>query len=203
MSRHPGKTTLLIAMAMVLLYSFGCILSPEEEVKPDPKPPVNYAPLTAPDSLIHNLELSYQELNIQEYEKLLLKTDDGGYGKEYIFYLQPGDVVEGDEEYLDRATDVTRTGNLFLAAKGTPAKPEHPIIDDYGLDIKSATWQSIDSLWGEPCEDCWYTKRGYDVFIEASGDRIYGDDQAEFYVVPVQVGDVTEYRIALVYDVLP
>jgi hypothetical protein len=201
MLRHPGKTALLVAVTIILSYSFGCILSPEEEIRPDPKPPAEFKDLTTPENLIHNLVLSYQDLNIIEYTKLLLKTDDGSYGKGYYWYFQEADVIAG-EEYLDGETDITRTGNLFLAAKATPAKPEHPIIDRYGLEIAAGTWQAVDSLWGEPCEDCWYTSRGYYVYIEYGGDRIYGDDQIKFYVVPVQEGDVTTYRIATAFDVL-
>ena len=202
MLRHPGKTTLLIAMAIILSYSIGCILSPEEEIRPNPNPPPEYKDLTTPENLIHNLEVSYLDLNDTRYGELLLKSDDGSYGEEYFFYFQEGDVITGGEEYLDRDTDMTRTGNLFLAAMATPAKPEHPIIDSYGLSIDPGTWQSVDSLWSKPCEDCWYTSRGYYVYIEYDGDRIYGDDTIEFYVVPVQEGDVTTYRISAAYDVL-
>ncbi len=202
MLKHPGKTALLVAVIIILSYSFGCILSPEEEIRPNPNPPPDYKDLTIPENLIHNLVVSYQNLNDVKYGELLLKTDDGSYEEEYFFKFQIDDVVTGGEEYLDRKTDLTRTGNLFLAAKGTPAKPEHPIIDKYGLNIDPGTWQGVDSLWGEPCEDCWYTSRGYYIFIEYGGDRIYGDDQVEFYVVPIQEGDVTTYRIAIANDVL-
>jgi len=191
-----------MAIAIMLSYSFGCILSPEEEIRPDPKPPVNFAPLTAPDSLIHNLVLAYQELNIQEYSKLLLSTDDGDYGQEYYWFNQAEDASALEEESYPRDIDIARTGNMFQAAKGTPAKPEHQILDSCELEITYSTWTPADSLWNEPCEDCWETERGYFIKIKFGDDSITGDDRVKFYVVPVQVGDVTEYRIAIAFDVL-
>ncbi|MCK4350311.1 MAG: hypothetical protein KAX13_05595 [Candidatus Krumholzibacteria bacterium] len=201
MLRHPGKTALLVAVTIILSYSFGCILSPEEEVRPDPRPPANFAPLTAPDSLIYNLVLAYGELHIEEYSKLLLRTDDGDYGQEYYWYNQIEDVENLGEESYPREADITRTGNLFQAAKTVPVKPEHPIIDSYVFKINPGTWAPEDSLWGEPCEDCWVTERGYYIKISVGEDSITGDDRVRFYVVPIQVGDVTEYRIAVAKDV--
>lgn len=198
--RHPGKTALLVAVAIILSYSFGCILSPEEEARPNPRPPVRFAVLTAPDSLIYNLVLAYQELHIEEYSKLLLDTDDGGYGQEYYWKNQLEDVGNLEEESYPRAIDITRTGNLFQAAKTVPIKPEHPIIDSYELTIYPGTWSPTDSLWGEPCEDCWETERGYYIELKLGEDRITADHRVRFYVVPIQVDDVTEYRIAVAED---
>jgi hypothetical protein len=90
---------------------------------------------------------------------------------------------------------------MFLAAKGTPAKPEHPVIDKLQLGIHDGTWAEVDSLWGEPCEDCWYTMRQYNVSVIIGHDTIYGDHLVQFYVVPVWACDVTEYRIAQAFDV--
>ncbi len=92
--------------------------------------------LTSPENLIYNLVLSYDELNITEYSRLLLNTSDGVYGKEYYWYFQEEDVIGPGEEYLDRVADITRTGNMFLAAMGTPTKLEHPLIDKLQLEIR-------------------------------------------------------------------
>ena len=201
MLRHTGKATLLIAIAIIFSYSVGCILSPEEEIKPNPKPPANFAALTAPDSLIYNLVLAYGELHIEEYSKLLLSTDDGDYGQEYYWFNQLEDEAHLGEESYPREADISRTSNLFQAAKTVPVKPGHPIIDSYVLDIDPGTWAPEDSLWGEPCEDCWVTERGYYIKITMKEDSITGNDRVRFYVVPVQVGEVTEYRIAVAKDV--
>ena len=201
MLRHPRKTALLVAITIIFSYSFGCILSPEEEIRPNPRPPADFAALTTPDSLIYNLDLAYAELNIEEYSKLFLRTDDGDYGQEYYWFNQTEDVEILGEESYSRDGEITRTGNLFQAAKGAPVKPEHPVIDSYELNIDPGTWTPTDSLWGEPCEDCWETLRDYYIKINLGEDNITGDDRVWFYVVPIQVGDVTEYRIAIAKDI--
>jgi hypothetical protein len=192
-----GKAVAGISLLAAALFVYGCSdnSSPSGTVEEE----AEFRALTSPENLIYNLVLSYQELNITEYSKLLLNSTDG-YGHEYIFILQPGDVLPG-EEWLGRATDITRTNNMFLAAKGTPAKPEHPMIDELSLDIDPAVWSAIDSLWGEPCSDCWTTSRDYEIKIKVGEDEIRGIGEVDFYIVPVQVGDVTEYRIAFAIDV--
>ena len=202
MFRHPGKTTLLLAMAIMLSYSLGCILSPEEEIRPDPNPVEDYKDLTAPQNLIDNLVLCYKNKDAVKYEELLLSTDDGDYGREYYWFFQEGDVTTLGEESIPRDIDAQRTRYMFAAANQSPEKQEHPIIDKLQLEIYDGTWTSADSLWGEPCEDCWYTKRQYYISILIGEDTIYGDDFVQFYVVPVQEGEVTTYRIALALDVL-
>ena len=70
MFRHPGKTTLLLAMAIMLSYSLGCILSPEEEIRPDPNPVEDYKDLTAPQNLIDNLVLCYKNKDAVKYDAI-------------------------------------------------------------------------------------------------------------------------------------
>jgi len=56
-----------------LLYSSGCILSPQEDPAPPVKPPVVFEDLTEKEDVITNMLLSHKERNIEEYAKLLLK----------------------------------------------------------------------------------------------------------------------------------
>ncbi len=200
MCKLNGKAYACIALFAAALLTSGCgddgsPVTPEEDM-------AEFKALTTPENLIYNLVLSYADLNIIEYSRLLLNTDDGDYGKEYYWYFQEEDAISLGEEYLDREADITRTGNMFLAAMGIPSKPEHPVIDKLQLEIYDGIWISADSLWGEPCEDCWYTKRAYYIRIDIGDDTIIGDDYVEFYDVPVQEGDVTTYRIAFAMDVL-
>ncbi|MCK4350310.1 MAG: hypothetical protein KAX13_05590 [Candidatus Krumholzibacteria bacterium] len=188
----------IVLLATVLLAA-GCgdegsPVTPEEDT-------AVFKTLTIPENLIYNLVLSYDELNIEEYAKLLLNTYDGDYGQEYCWYNQTEDAGNLGEVSYRRDEEIERTGNMFQAAKGTPVKPEHPIIDELEFVIYNETRTAVDSLWGEPCEDCWMTERGYFIKIRIGDDSIYGDDKVFFYVVPVQEGDVTTYRIALAIDV--
>ena len=200
MHASKRRASVCAALLAIALFAVGCS-DDDSPTKPSIQPTA-FKTLTTKENLIYNLVLSYQEKLIGEYEKLLLATDDGNYGKEYVWFFQESDVPPDGEPYLTRAEDILVTGNIFAAANGSPVKPEHPIIDKLQLDIDPGTWISVDSLWDEPCEDCWYTKRGYYIEIHVGEYIIYGDAYVEFYVVPVQVGDVTEYRIAFALDVM-
>jgi hypothetical protein len=194
---HKAYACIVLLAALFLTAGCGDDGSP---VTPEEDTAV-FKTRTTPENLIYNLVLSYEELNIVEYSRLLLNTDDGDYGQEYYWYNQIEDLGKLGEESYPREADITRTGNLFHAAMGTPVKPEHPIIDELEFVIYNETWTAVDSLWGEPCEDCWMTERGYFIKIRIGDDSIYGDDKVFFYVVPVQEGDVTTYRIAIAIDV--
>ena len=198
MRRLNGKAYACIVLVAAVFLAAGCSddgnpVTPEEE-------PAEFRALTTPENLIYNLVLSYEALNIVEYSRLLLNTDDGDYGQEYYWFNQPEDVGGLGEEFYTRDGEIARTGNLFQAAKGAPVKPEHPVIDSYELNINPGTWTPTDSLWGEPCEDCWTTKRRYYIKIVVGADRIFGDDLVGFYVVPIEEGDVTTYRVAIAMD---
>jgi hypothetical protein len=203
MLRHPARATLLIAIGIMLSYSIGCILSPEEEVRPNDNPTIVYKDLTQPENLIENLVSSYKDKNIARYEELLLTTGDGGYNREYYFHYQEGDVGVIGEENDDREADVDMTRNIFRAANGDPNLDKgHVAIDKLELTIYGGTWDTLDTLWNEYHPGVKYTKRQYYVSILVNGNTIYGDDYVEFYLVPVVEGEVTTYRIASAFDVL-
>jgi hypothetical protein len=150
MLRHPARATLLIAIGIMLSYSIGCILSPEEEVRPNDNPTIVYKDLTQPENLIENLVSSYKDKNIARYEELLLTTGDGGYNREYYFHYQEGDVGVIGEENDDREADVDMTRNIFRAANGDPNLDKgHVAIDKLELTIYGGTWDTLDTLWNE------------------------------------------------------
>jgi hypothetical protein len=194
------KAYACITILIAALFLSGCgddgaPVKPADEV-------AEFKPLTTPENLIHNLVLSYDKLDIARYAELLLSTAEGGYGQEYYWFHQEGDATIIGEESIPRSIDVQRVGYMFAAANNNPVKPEHTVIDKLELEIYDGVWVGVDSLWGEPCEDCWHTKRHYYISILLGEDTIYGDDFVEFYVVPIQEGEVTTYRIAMAFDVL-
>lgn len=187
-----------------LLYSFGCILSPQEDPAPPIKDPVVFEDLTEKEDVITNILLSHRERNIDEYAKLLLKPEDtyngSTYADGYYWYNQEGN--EGLPEFDLRDDDITATGNLFLAAKGTPAKPDHLVLEDLTLFIPEGSWSPVAEIFGEPCEDCWFTERSYDIkLILGPGESIEGLHNVQYYIVPVDEGDLTIYKIAVAKDV--
>ena len=203
LKRIARQTTLWISI-IALTYSYGCILSPQE----DPAPPDNnetaeFMDLTEREHVITNLVLSYSERNISEFSKLLLKVDDtyngSTYGDGYYWYNQEG--AEGLEVYILRDVEINLTGNMFLAALETPAKEDHQVLDDLTLDIDPGSWMSVTEIFDEPCEDCWFTERPYELEITYGENKKLAYHNVQFYIVPVDEGDLTIYKIAIAKDI--
>ena len=198
------RRTALLTIIVMLSYSYGCILSPQEDPAPDDREPFVFKDLTEREDVIYNLYGSYQEKNFGEYSKLLLMPDDtyngSTYANGYYWYNQPGAV--GGEDFILAADDLVRTQYLFLAAAGTPAKETHPPINRMTLTITEGSWSPISEIWGQPCEDCWYTERQYDIFLEMGETDLSGTDNVQFYIVPVDEGGKKIYKIAVAKDIL-
>jgi hypothetical protein len=204
MAAHKFKTcTLAIALVACLIAS-GCnIFDAEEGIsnRETPSPP-EYADLTSPQNLVNNLVLSYAYLDIEGYAALLLSDEEGDYGQEYRWYFQADDAAEIGKEYWTRQEDIEATNNLFRAASGAASNLLYPKIDDLEIRIPMYTpWFMIDSLWGEPCEDCWSIILPYFIDVDLTHDSYFGDDDVEFFIVPIDEGDVTTYRIAIMRDI--
>jgi hypothetical protein len=205
MDSSAWKRAAMWISVATLIYSFGCILSPEEESAPPINDPIKFEDLTEKEHVINNLVNSYKALDDSEYRRLLLRLEDekpnggGSYSSQYYWFNQPEDESELN---VDLEEDANRTKNIFYAAKGTPVDPEkHQIIDRLTLTITDGVWTPVDSLFGGECDDCWKTRREYDINLNMGEDQIYGLDDVEFYIVPVQEGDKRTYRIAVAHDI--
>ncbi len=171
--------------------------------RPEPETVV-FEDLTEREDIIHNLVLSYREQDIDEYSKLLLRDNDtyngSSYAGGYLWYHQPGAV--GGEEYLTGEEDLLCTNNIFLAANGSPSKPEHPVIFHLDLALTEGTWAPVDSLFGDVCVDCWYTERQYNIFLEMGELDLHSTDNVQLYIVPVDEDGKKIYKIAVAKDIL-
>lgn len=188
---------------VMLTYSCGCILSPQEDPAPPDKDPVVFMDLTEKEHVIINLVLSYQEKRYDKYSELILTTTDRyngqPYSDSYYWYNQPGAV--GTEEYILGDQDIQRTYYMFKACV-VPEKDTHPHIDKLTLTITEGSWSPVIELYGEPCEDCWFTERQYQIELDLGEDQIIGYDNVQFYIVPVDEGDLTIYKIGVAKDIL-
>ena len=199
--RGWGICGLISVLLLVPLASFlGC--SDPTPYVPAP-PSFVFKDLTEPDNIIHNLLLSYTANNIAEYSKLLLAANDSCSGKpyasEYIWYNQPNTCCL--DEFLLRDDDIASTNNLFLAAKGTPAEPNHQVIDRLILMITDGSWSPLAEIFGEACEDCWFTEREYNIRLYYGENAIAGLHDVQFYIVPVDEGGTKIYKIAVAKDI--
>ena len=198
-SRLPAYG-LILMLALILVA--GCLTDPEKKETPTEETP-EFRDLTAKDDVIYNLLLSYKEKDITEYSRLLLNNGDAyngsTYPASYYWYNQP--EAEGLDEYIPREDDIACTNNIFLAAKGTPAKPEHPAIARLILTITEGSWAPVAEIFGQTCEDCWFTEREYLVVLAFGEDDIFGNEQVQFYIVPVDEGGTKIYKLAVAKDV--
>ena len=198
-SRLPAYG-LILMLALILVA--GCLTDPEKKETPTEETP-EFRDLTAKDDVIYNLLLSYKEKDITEYSRLLLNDGDAyngsPYQDSYYWYNQPN---SGLDEYLTREEDSTCTSHIFLAAQEMPVKPIHPEIDRLILTITEGSWAPVAELFGQACEDCWFTEREYDIFLEMGETDIHGYDNVQFYIVPVDEGGLKIYKIAIAKDIL-
>jgi|GEM_PF-1199824 len=189
MKRHNLKLAAASFLVLLMFSTFGCILNPEEDKKPDPIPPPEFGDRTEREHVIDNMELAYQVTDLEHYKELL--------HLDYIWYMQEG----SDPEFLSRDQDIAATKGIFDSKKfGHP--DDNKRIERLQLEIWGGSWSALDSFEGEPCSDCWYTRRVYDIMIEvASGTKIHGHDYIDFYIVSGDEGGKKKYKIRRADDV--
>ena len=103
---------------------------------------------------------------------------------------------------MDRATDVDKTGKMFLAAESKYSDPKL-WIELLTLKIWPGTWAQITEFEGAPCEDCWETQRTYEITARMSGGTLtyVGNDYVRFIVVGVDKGGQRIYQIRRADDI--
>ncbi len=189
-----------LLLAALLIPIAGCEDSSPSKPAPDT---VTFGDLTEKEHIIINLELSYEELNFDQFSRLLLSEGDtyngSTYANGYYWYNQPGTV--GSEEYIPLSDELARTYNMFRAAQGDPVKDNHPVIYRLTLSLTDGAWTPVEELWSEPCEDCWYTERGYELFLDLEWTDVQALDNVQLYIVPVDEGGTKIYKIAVARDV--
>ena len=184
------KTALTIVLMVVVCSMLGCIFGPEKDRKSRTEPPEpEFKDLTEKEHVIENLVLSYQYLDIEHYAELL--------HEDYIWYNQPG----SDPEFLSRDQDIDATKGIFDSKKYVHPDENKRILR-LQLEIWDGSWSAIDSIEGEPCSDCWYTRRVYDITLDiASGTTIHGHDYVDLYIVGVEGDSKRKYQIIRAFDV--
>lgn len=195
-----GPFVAAASLALIVLLAVGC--SDDSPSKPEQEE-ADFGDLTEREDIIRNLVLSYREKDIVQYSRLLLGAEEtyGGsaYPTDYYWYHQPY-AVQG-EDYLTREEDIGCTNNIFLAAMGTPASTGHPVIEKLILQLTDGAFSPVDSLFGELCEDCWYTEREYYLHLELEGDMtVISEDHIQLYIVPVDGEGTKIYKIAIAMD---
>ena len=182
---------LLIGISMFAFNS--CILDPKEE-PPGTEPPAAYKNLAeARDHVLFNLEKSYNERNIDEYNVLL---DDG-----FVFHFSNADIKNGSVSVSQwgRADDLATASNMF---DPNFSKPGQDPVSSISLTLTFApgedTWNKItpEDQVNYP-DEFWYEKTlRYYLTVEAGDFTYIGDNlQASFVVRWANVDGEEFWRI--------
>ena len=180
MREYRTRAIAIGLVSIALLYLFGCILDPKEDVV-DQGNGAEYGDLSKKEHCIENLQIAYDRKDINAY-KDLLRSD------RYIWYNQTEDQAElGD--FMNYDQDVEGTEYLF------------DNVTTMDMDLTPHTWDEVDSLGSSECPGCWQISVSYkfDVMMK-SMDHYAGDDIVDFIVQPFTYGSDTRYKIIYAQD---
>ena len=187
--RRVASIGLILSAIVVCVTS--CILDPDEQTKPNKRPPIAYEDLSERDHTLINLERAYNERNPLEYDRLL---DDA-----FIFIFSPGDFAKGETpEEWDRASELVATGNMF-----DPTYRNDQVESVTKIDL-SLTYPADSWVEEAPPSDpkyqneSWYTKElRYSMFIRTDGpiDFQSSDIRGQVTVRLADVSDESIWRI--------
>jgi hypothetical protein len=157
------KTSLLCVFVVLAAMTSSCIFDPDKGTNDDPPPPSDYLPLNTKVAVLKNLETSYNNRNITEYEKIL---DDN-----FTFFLAAGDVGGGLPVQWDRAEELDANTHLFSR---TP-DPNWPLCTSIDMNLQipdDPQWLEI--IPSAAPDEVWQTTTlFYDFQIEVAPDTKY------------------------------
>jgi hypothetical protein len=161
---------------------------------PAPGPPKIQDPQD-PIDVLYNVQLSYNQRNIAQYDKLL-DTD-------FVFYPSAKDVVAGLPDHWGRAEDVLYTSRMF--DKGyTGAYRMKSITFDVDFE-NGVQWVAI--VPDAHPKETWYATTGYYTFdIVIDPDTHYLTERgsrAEFVVRDTSADATPSYRLVELHDLGP
>jgi len=182
------KLAVLLLIAVMALGLNSCILDPDKGDDPPPPEPT-YKDQTQPDDVLINLQLSYDNRSIENYQLLL---DD-----DFIYYLSASDQT-GYTQW-DRVREIKVTGNLF---DPNFQSPRVSAAESINLQMTYAAGNEAWVKLGEgaspdPVNDPWYEKFvTYSLSVKA-GEYTYiaTQLQASFRIHQVTVGGTQIWRI--------
>jgi len=189
MAGTKTKRVFSLLIAIAVIGSAGCILSPDEDVPPD-DPVVVYKDLKNKEDVPYNLVQCYKEHNLNRYMELL--------HEQYTWHNQELDVLNnGLKEFNTRDEEITTHEKFFRAAKHQYTEDPLKNIDRLDLVIEDAGWTQIYTFEEAPCEDCWETTRIYTITVEFQGGQsiLVGNDLLRLTVVGVEKDGTTYYKL--------
>ncbi len=185
MWRSTLKFALPLMMIIMMAAGPSCILDPEDKKEP-PAPPEPYPARETYEQCVDFLLRCYADHDGtagQRYEELL--------HPDYRFYFQPDDVEPGGDPFMTRAEDIVSTQDYLF---------NNPSICT--LTLNGSGWDTYPEIEGQPCVDCWFTTRVYEIRLqfEPEGTIYQGQDSAVIIVAP-DPNEEGKYTIRAIYDI--
>lgn len=176
------KSWAACVLAILMVYSFGCIFNPKPDDNPDPPDPIEWPDLTEKEDVIEYMLLVYEDRNKERYPELL--------HEHYIWVMQDKDAEELHINQLDKVADIRGTNYLLGEAS---------ILE---LEIDPGSWGEVEAVGEEPCPGCWETEREYHIQVKVpiKEKPLQGHDLVKFIVVPVEKDGKKIYQIRWAYD---
>lgn len=192
------KNALFVAVLTILVsIGFGCSEESEQVVIP---PKGTFRSLEARDDVLFNLEMAYNQWNVDEVDKLL--------DPDFIFHFSLADIQNGNinQARWDRANEVAATRSMFNT--GT-LPPNVDPISDISLALfftdGGDNWNAVPPL--DPLKyagETWYRQR-IDYFLTiVAGENTYTSGnpmKVEFTLRPTGVNGKTVWRVVSWQDV--
>lgn len=178
------KSWSVCVLAVLMVYSLGCIFNPKPDDNPDPPDPIDWPDLTDKEDVIDYMLLVYEEKAYRRYGDLLHES--------YIWFMQDQDIAKYGET-LGRQEDIRGTVGILKEATFLDLE-----IDPPGPN----SWTEVTEVGEEPCPGCWQTKRQYLIQAQFPGSEkiLTGNDYVRFIVTPVEEDGKTIYKIRWAYD---
>lgn len=185
----------LILMLSVAVVS-SCSDSDDKVIGVDPSPS-KYENLSERDHVLANLELSYNDRNLERLVELL--------DEDFVFHFSPSDIREGyvAVEQWNRAAEVSATTNLFDTIYDGPWPPASAIELSLVYSDSDTSWKALTPEDQEKYPgETWYVKPVLYSMIVTAGDFSIGGVRipACFVVRSVDVDGRTIWRIVEWYD---
>lgn len=180
----------IVALAMVTSAVMSC--SDDDSVTAPTSP---YKDLTLRDHVLVNLEVSYNQRNLEHYQELL-DTD-------FVFHFSPTDIALGyvDDDSWDGPSDADATRHVFDPAYSGPGiDPIEKIHFElvYAYEPGNDGWTPVTPSDQEKyAGEIWYQKAAVYFWEVNAGDMSYigHDIPAVVLVRPVVVDDHQEWRM--------
>ncbi|MDH4038545.1 MAG: hypothetical protein OEX18_13785 [Candidatus Krumholzibacteria bacterium] len=159
------RSSVLCAFVVLAALTSSCIFDPKKDDGPPPPPTGDYKDLTNRSDVLFNLQKSYNDRNMTEYERIL---DDN-----FTFFLSDGDVNGGLPVQWGRRDELDANTNLF--SRTVPPGATWPLCTSIQMDVQfEAGLQWVEVIPDAAPDETWYTTTCfYDFQIEVEPDTKY------------------------------